>query len=149
MFVSVRRKICEKSGAAILSGRTLCFSIEARFRVRGRFLPHIMAADPWRPHQGQKGKKGHATLCGRTICTLVLCLQRLRRDSRHIIWRESATRYKTNHTTLFHRRLCLKKAAQESSSHLLVHQLSFETGACCAAVAYTSEVVMPGVRGFF
>ena len=23
--------------------------------------PHIMAADPWRPHQGKKGKKGYAT----------------------------------------------------------------------------------------
>jgi hypothetical protein len=60
------------------------------FRVRGLFLPHIMAADTWRPDRGKKGKKGHATLCGRTVCTFVLCLQRLRRDSRHIIWRESA-----------------------------------------------------------
>ena len=50
-----------------------------------------MAADPWRPHQGKKGKKGHATLSGRTVDALVLCLQRLRRDSRHIIWRKSAT----------------------------------------------------------
>jgi hypothetical protein len=51
------------------------------------FFCHIS----WRPHQGKKGKKGHATLCGRIVCVLVLCLQRLRRDSRHIIWRESAT----------------------------------------------------------
>src|SRR6266446_503506 len=84
------RKICGKICSATLSGRTIFLSIEARFKVRGLFLPHIMAADTWRPHQGKKGKKGHATLCGRTVGALVLCLQRLRRDSRHIIWRESA-----------------------------------------------------------
>src|SRR4029453_2043423 len=80
------RKIC----SATLSGRTIFLSIKAMFRVRGLFLPHIMAADSGRPHQGKKGKKGHATLCGRTVYTLVLCLQRLRGDLRHIIWRESA-----------------------------------------------------------
>jgi hypothetical protein len=50
-----------------------------------------MAAGTWQPYQGKKRKKGHATLCGRTICAFVLCLQWLRRNSRHIIWRESAT----------------------------------------------------------
>src|SRR6266705_2078752 len=84
------RKICGKICGATLSDRTIFPSIEARFRIRSLFLPHIMAADTWWQHQGKKGKKGHATLCGRTVCTLVLCLQRLRRDSRHIIWRESA-----------------------------------------------------------
>jgi hypothetical protein len=34
---------------------------------------------------GQKGEKGHATLYGSLSCALVQCLQRLRRDSRHII----------------------------------------------------------------
>jgi hypothetical protein len=84
------RKICGKICRATLSGRAIFLSIEARFKVRGRFLPHIMAADTWRPHQGKKGQKGHATLCGRTFGALVLYLQRLWRDSRHIIWRESA-----------------------------------------------------------
>ena len=58
---------------AILSGRTIFLSIEARLRVRGLFLPHIMAVGTWQPYQGKKGKKGHATLCGRTICAFVLC----------------------------------------------------------------------------
>src|SRR2546426_7781142 len=51
------RKICGKICGATLSGRTIFLSIEARFKVRGLFLPHIMAADTWRPHQGKKGKK--------------------------------------------------------------------------------------------
>ena len=84
------RKICGKCCGATLSGRTIFLSIDTRFRVRGLFLPHIMAGDTWQPHQGKKGKNDHATLCGRTVCTLGLCLQRLRGDSCHIIWRESA-----------------------------------------------------------
>jgi len=80
----------EKTDGATLSGRTIFLSIEAKFSVRILFLPHIMAADPWRPHQGKKGKKSHATLCGRTFYALRLYLQRLRRYLRHIIWRESA-----------------------------------------------------------
>src|SRR5438105_385001 len=90
LCVSVRRKMREKTDGATLSGRTIFLSIEAKFSVRILFLPHIMAADPWRPHQGKKGKKSHATLCGRTFYALRLYLQRLRRYLRHIIWRESA-----------------------------------------------------------
>src|SRR5215475_10364235 len=51
------RKICGKICRATLSGRSIFLSIEARFKVRGRFLPHIMAADTWRPHHGKKVKK--------------------------------------------------------------------------------------------
>jgi hypothetical protein len=40
---------------ATLSGRTLFLSIEARFRVRDLFLPHIMAAYTRRQHQDKKG----------------------------------------------------------------------------------------------
>src|SRR5713101_571743 len=57
IFVAAPRKICGKSCGATLSGRTLFLSIEARFRVRGLFLPHIMAAHTWRPHRGKKGKR--------------------------------------------------------------------------------------------
>jgi hypothetical protein len=88
--VAALRKICEKIGGATLSGRTIFLSIEARFSVRGLFLPHIMAADTERLPQGKKGEKDHATLCGRTVYTLMRYLQRLRGDSRHIIWRKSA-----------------------------------------------------------
>jgi hypothetical protein len=51
------RKICKKSCGATLSGRTIFLNIEARFRVRGLFLPHIMAAGTWQPYQDKKGKK--------------------------------------------------------------------------------------------
>src|SRR5712691_11607613 len=88
--MSAPRKICEKIGCATLSGRTLCFSISATLGAISLFLPHNLAAERWQHHEGKKGKKGHATLCGRTFCVIVLCLQRLRRDSRPIIWRESA-----------------------------------------------------------
>jgi hypothetical protein len=88
--VAVRSKIGKKTDRAILSGRTIFLSIEAKFSVRTFFLPHIMAAERGQHLTGKKGKKVHATLCGRTVYILVLCLQGLRRDLRHIIWRESA-----------------------------------------------------------
>ena len=86
-----RREIGEKMGGATLSGRTLCVSIGATWRAIRLFLPHNMAAERGQHLTGKKGKKGHATLCGRTFYALRLYLQRLRRSSRHIIWRESAT----------------------------------------------------------
>ena len=70
---------------------TMCLSIEARISIIGLFLPHIMAADPWWPPQAKRRKKGLARLCGSTLGALVLCLQRLRRNWRHIIWRQFAT----------------------------------------------------------
>ena len=90
LCVSVRRKMREKTDGATLSGRTIFLSIEAKFSVRILFLPHILAAERWRHHEGKKAEKGHATLCGRTGCSIVLSLQRLRRNLRHIIWRKSA-----------------------------------------------------------
>jgi hypothetical protein len=74
---------------AILSGSTIDPSIEASAGAISRILPYIMAAERWQPRENKKCKKGHATLCGSTVCALVLCLQRLRRGSRHIIWRKS------------------------------------------------------------
>ena len=75
---------------AILSGRTMDLSVEASAGAISRILSSIMAAERWQPRENKKCKKGHATLCGSTVCALVLCLQRLRRGSRHIIWRKSA-----------------------------------------------------------
>src|SRR6266853_624180 len=72
LYVSVRRKIGEKTDGATLSGRTIFLSMEARFSVRTLFLPHNMAAARGQPLTGKKGKKGHATLCGRTFCVIVL-----------------------------------------------------------------------------
>src|SRR6266516_7967693 len=68
LYVSVRRKIGEKTDSATLSVRTLCFSIDASLGAIGLFLPHNMAAERGQPHEGKKGKKSHATLCGRTFC---------------------------------------------------------------------------------
>jgi hypothetical protein len=34
--------------------------------------------------RGKKCKKGHTTLCGSTVCVLVLCVQRLRRNVRQL-----------------------------------------------------------------
>src|SRR5260221_14014902 len=73
-----------------LSGSTIFFSVEASTRANGLFLPHIVAANRLWKHEGKKGKKGHARLCGSTVCAFVLFFQRLRRDLRHIIWLESA-----------------------------------------------------------
>jgi hypothetical protein len=70
--VSVRSKIGEKTDRAILSGRTIFLSIEAKFSVRTFFLPHIMAAERGQYLTGKKGKKGRATLCGRRFCVIVL-----------------------------------------------------------------------------
>jgi len=75
---------------ATLSGSTIFLSVEASTRANGLFLPHIMAANRLRKHQGKKGKKGHARLCDSTVCAFVLCFPRLRKDLRHIIWLESA-----------------------------------------------------------
>jgi len=70
--VSVRSKIGEKTDRAILSGRIIFLSIEAKFSVRTFFLPHIMAAEKGQHLPGKKGKKGHAILCGRSFCVIVL-----------------------------------------------------------------------------
>src|SRR2546427_11725020 len=88
--MSAPRKIGKKIGGATLSGRTLYVSFSATLGAISLFMPHNMAAERGQHHEGKKGKKGHATLCGRTFCVIVLCLQRLRMDLRHIIWRESA-----------------------------------------------------------
>ena len=80
----------DKIPDATLCGSTMCLSIEARVSIIGLFLPHIMAADPWWPPQAKRRKKGLARLCGSTFGALVLCLQRLRRNWRHIIWRQFA-----------------------------------------------------------
>src|SRR5206468_7039659 len=90
IFMSARRKICEKMGGATLSGRTLCFSIGTTLGARSLFLPHNVAAERGQPQGGKKGKKGHAMLCGRTFWVIVLYLQRFWRNLRHIIWRKSA-----------------------------------------------------------
>jgi hypothetical protein len=85
------RANCEKKNCgAILSVRTICFSIGATLGAMGLFLPHNMATKRGQHQEDKKGKKGHATLCGRTFCAIVLYLQRLRRNLRHIIWRKSA-----------------------------------------------------------
>src|SRR6267143_1410606 len=75
---------------ATLSGRAIFLSVEASARPIGLFLPHIMAADRLRKTRVKSVKKGHATLCGSTVCALVLYLQRLQRYFRHITWRKSA-----------------------------------------------------------
>jgi hypothetical protein len=72
IFVSAPRKICEKMGGATLSGRTICFSISATLEAFSLFLPHNMAAEKERQQEDKKGKKGHATLCGRTFLVIVL-----------------------------------------------------------------------------
>ena len=66
--VNGEKKIC----GAILSVRTLSFSIGAILGAIGLFLPDNMAAERGQPHEGKKGKKGHATLCGRPFCGIVL-----------------------------------------------------------------------------
>jgi hypothetical protein len=66
-------------------------SIDATAVAICPFLPHIMAAERWRQHEGKKPEKGHTTLCGRTFCAIVSYLQGLWRNLRHIIWRKSAT----------------------------------------------------------
>src|SRR5215471_1620693 len=81
LHVSPKKNV-RKTESAILSGRTIFFSIEAKFSVRILFLPHILAAERWRHHEGKKAKKGHATLCGRTGWSIVLYLQRLRGNVR-------------------------------------------------------------------
>jgi hypothetical protein len=85
--VNCEKKIC----GAILSVRTICFSIGTTLGAMGLFLPHNMATKRGQHQEGKKGKKGHAMLCGRTFCVIALYLQRFQRNLRHIIWRESAT----------------------------------------------------------
>src|SRR5690242_9906125 len=64
---------CEKkSCGATLSVRALCFSIGAILGVLGPFLAHNMATERGQLQEGKKGKKGHATLCGRTLCAIIL-----------------------------------------------------------------------------
>ena len=58
-----------------------------------------MAAERWRHHEGKKSEKGHATFCGRTVCAIVLYLQRLRRNL-VILSGGNPPRYETNHTNL-------------------------------------------------
>ena len=87
---SIRRKIGEKTDRATLSGRTIFLSIKAEFSVKILFLPHNMAAERGQHHKSKNGKNGHATLCGRAVCSIMLCLQRLQRNLRHIIWQKSA-----------------------------------------------------------
>jgi hypothetical protein len=55
------------------------------------FFCHIIWRQRGQRLTGKKGQKGHATLCGRTFCAIVLYLQGLRRNLRHVIWRKSAT----------------------------------------------------------
>jgi hypothetical protein len=62
----------KKSCDAILSVRTICFSIGATWGAIGLFLPHNLATTRGQHQEGKKGKKGHATLCGRTFCVIVL-----------------------------------------------------------------------------
>ena len=93
IFMSARRKICEKMGGATLSGRTLCFSIGTTLGARSLFLPHNVAAERGQPQGGKKGKKGHAMLCGRTFWVIVLYLQRFWRNLRHIMRRQFATNH--------------------------------------------------------
>src|SRR6516165_1412931 len=71
IFVSAPTKICAKMDGATLSGRALCVSIGATLGVIGLFLPHNMAAERGQHHEGKKGKKGHARLCGRTFWSIV------------------------------------------------------------------------------
>ena len=59
-------------GGATLSGRTICLSIGAILGAIGLFLPHNVAVERGRQQKGKKGKKGHATLCGRTFCVIAL-----------------------------------------------------------------------------
>jgi hypothetical protein len=63
-----REKIC----GAILSVRTLCFSIGSTLGAIGLFLPHNMATKRGQDQESKKGKKGRATLCGRTFCVIAL-----------------------------------------------------------------------------
>jgi hypothetical protein len=66
--VNPEKKIC----GATLSVRILCFSIGATLGAIGLFLPHNMAAERGQHHEGKRGEKGHATLCGRTFCVIAL-----------------------------------------------------------------------------
>jgi hypothetical protein len=77
-------------GGATLSGRTIFLSIGATLGAISLFLPHNVAVERGRQQEGKKGKKGHARLCGRIFLAIVLYLQRLRMNLRHIIWRKSA-----------------------------------------------------------
>jgi hypothetical protein len=62
----------KKIYGAILSVRTFCFSIDATLGAMGLFLPHNMATKRGQHQEGKKGKKGHATLCGRTFYAIAL-----------------------------------------------------------------------------
>jgi hypothetical protein len=62
----------KKSCGATLSVRAICFSIGTTLGAIGLFLPHNMATERGQHQEGKKGKKGHATLCGRTFCIIAL-----------------------------------------------------------------------------
>jgi hypothetical protein len=62
----------KKSCGATLSVRAICFSIGTTLGAIGLFLPHNMAPERGQHQEGKKGKKGHATLCGRTFCIIAL-----------------------------------------------------------------------------
>ena len=86
IWVNRKKKLCD----ATLYVRTIFFSIGATLRAIGLFLPHNMAIERGQHPEGKKRKKGLARLCGSTTGAIVLFLQRLRRNLRHIIWRPSA-----------------------------------------------------------
>jgi hypothetical protein len=80
---------CKKPDAT-LSGRTIFLSVKPVL-CPSAFFCHIS----WRQTdcgktRAKSVKKGRATLSGSTVCAIVLCLQRLRRCLRHVIWPKSA-----------------------------------------------------------
>jgi hypothetical protein len=62
----------KKSYGATLSVRGISFSKGATLSVLGLFLPHNMATERGQPQEDKKGKKCHATLCGRAFCVIAL-----------------------------------------------------------------------------
>jgi len=85
-WVNRKKKLC----GATLYVRTIFFSIGATLRSIGLFLPHNMAIERGQHQEDKKRKKGLARLCGSTTGVIMLFLQRLMRNLRHIIWRQSA-----------------------------------------------------------
>src|SRR5712691_1661623 len=80
---------------SVVGGRHIIWQTPLRqyCRERGGHLSFSATSHGGRHMAATEGKnrqKGHATLCGRTVCPLVLYLQRLRENLRHIIRRKSA-----------------------------------------------------------
>src|SRR6266581_6364319 len=82
--------VCPLAWQFPLGQKTVVGSIMLLLAVRGSVLRGVCLDPIFVTSELHHGLVQSYPLCGRTFCVIVLCLQRLRRDSRPIIWRESA-----------------------------------------------------------